>query len=485
MWNTWIGLAGLATLPLSALGTAFAFNVLATLGVALSGWTAFLMIRRYVRNVVAAIAGGLVYGFSPYMMAQSRGHLHLTLAFTPPLFLLLVDDLVVRQRHKPVRDGVLLGVLAAAQLLTGEEILAMSALTAVIALIWLAILNRHQIRAHMPHALRGFAWGAITFAVLAAWPLAVQLRGPYRPTGLLQQPNHYVSDLAGFVVPTKIIALAPASALHLTMHFTGNHTEWNAYVGIPLLLIIAWTGVRLRRRGVVALSVLMFLSAAVLSLGPRLHVVGRDTGIHLPWRALASFPFFINALPARMMLFADLFAALLLAVFLEDTLRSSPGRILIGATAGALVLASLFPRLPYPYAPVATTPRFFTNGDLRRLPVDAAVLVVPMATGPGTNVAMIWHQDAKMRFRMVGGYLLGTFPVYSLVWTSMKSLNEHGVVPPITEPVRAEFLTELDAWHVRAVVIGPWSREGQSVVFLTDILGRRPETLDGVEVWWR
>ena len=75
---------------------------------------------------LAAAVGGLVYGFSPAVRGQSH-HLHMSLAFLVPLMLLALHEIVVRQRRSPWLVGAGLGLMAGAQLLIGEELLAMTA----------------------------------------------------------------------------------------------------------------------------------------------------------------------------------------------------------------------------------------------------------------------------------------------------------------------------------------------------------------------
>ena len=106
MWNTTAPLLGVALAPLTlTLGGVFAYNVAETLGLATSAMTAFVMIRRYVRasdaiGTIAALVGGALYGFSPYMAAHALGHPPAVTVFTAPLMLLLFDDLFVRQTRK-------------------------------------------------------------------------------------------------------------------------------------------------------------------------------------------------------------------------------------------------------------------------------------------------------------------------------------------------------------------------------------------------
>ena len=92
MWNTWVPLPGLLLAPLTlAFGPVLSLNVLYTLGYGLSAWSAYLAIRRYVPNHGAAAAGGLVYGFSPSMLAHAH-HPNLILVFLLPWLFVLVDE---------------------------------------------------------------------------------------------------------------------------------------------------------------------------------------------------------------------------------------------------------------------------------------------------------------------------------------------------------------------------------------------------------
>src|SRR5438309_161230 len=99
MWNTTAPLLGVALAPLTAtLGGVFAYNVAETLGLASSAMAAFVMIRRYVLvpdsiGTLAALVGGALFGFSPYMAAHALGHPPAVILFTAPLMLLVFDDL--------------------------------------------------------------------------------------------------------------------------------------------------------------------------------------------------------------------------------------------------------------------------------------------------------------------------------------------------------------------------------------------------------
>ena len=137
-------------------------TVTISFGLAGSAWSAYAVARRWLRRRSAAFLAGLVYGFSPAMTHQAIGHLHLVLAFLPPLLLgALVDVLKGPYR---AATSVRLGLLGAAQLLTGEELLAMTTIAgAVISLILLASRPRTVLR-----SWRSFLHGLAVAAVAAA-----------------------------------------------------------------------------------------------------------------------------------------------------------------------------------------------------------------------------------------------------------------------------------------------------------------------------
>src|SRR5260370_17283653 len=137
------------------------------------------------------------------------------------------SEIFVRRRMVPMGAGAATGLAAALQLLTGEELLAMTALIGAIGVVLLALLHRDEVRPALPYALKAAGAALVIFAIVAAYPLAFQFLGPQRVSGNLQQPDVYVSDLLAFLIPSRLIS------------FTGNVTENGAYIGLPLLGLFA------------------------------------------------------------------------------------------------------------------------------------------------------------------------------------------------------------------------------------------------------
>lgn len=490
LWNTSLILPGMLLGPVTLLlGPVLTLNLLATAGPALSGWTAYLVIRRWVAWAPAAAAGGLVFGFSPAMVGQSRGHLHMTLLVFVPVLLALLDEVLVRQRRPAHVAGSLLGLCAFAQLLTGEEVLAMAGVLGAGGVLALAAAHPRLVPPKAGYALRAFAVAGLVFALLAAWPLAVQLRGPGRVSGDVQAGSRFAADLLGTLVPTGAQALAPAPAARLAESFPGNLAERGAYLGLPVVALALATAVGCRRVGVVRLAALLAAASAVGALGPRLHVAGRATGLAMPWALAERLPLLESAVPSRFALFTALFAGILVAVGL-DRARRGGGR-LPAACLLALALVPLVPAGALGAIGPVQVPDFFTGPGVRRIPAGSTALVLPYAR-PGSSIAMAWQAEAGLRFRMPGGYFVGPAedgsPMFGARTTvlarTLSAIDRGARFDSLDGRRRRGLVADLLHWDVRTVVVGPSRTAGPVAELMTGLLGRQPERVGGVLVWY-
>src|SRR5207253_2850314 len=116
------------------------------LGPPLSAWTAWLWLRRHVHDGPAA-AGGLVFGFSRFVIGQSHsGHLMFTWLFLLPVILMLVEDLLWRSPRPLWPRAPLLGLAVALQFLIGSEALLILSLGVAGMVLLLALSNRQIAR---------------------------------------------------------------------------------------------------------------------------------------------------------------------------------------------------------------------------------------------------------------------------------------------------------------------------------------------------
>lgn len=486
MWNTAIFVPATLLWPVTAVfGSIVSYNVMATAAVALSAWCGYLAARRFVSNDRIAATVGLLYGFSPYMVAESIRHPHVTLAMFPPLALILLHEILVVQRRNPLLMGTLLGIASAIQLLTGEEILASTALVAVIGVALLMLLHRHEVAAHARQALVGLAAAAACFGVLAGYPLMFQFFGPQRVSGLLQPQNTYVSDSLAFVMPPRVVWLSSNASAAATSDFTGNATENGAYVGVPLIALFAVAVVLRWHIPAVRWAALLASLLVLLSLGPWLHVGGRVTSVQLPWAVIGNLPLLRNMLPGRLMLFAFLGIGIVVGDLVAVAIQAGPRRGAVAVGALVVALLPLVPRLPF-ISTSAEVPGFFrAGGGVAQLPPGSVVLVTPFSNNHSSE-AMLWQATAGYVFRMpegeafVPGPTLG--PPRSLLQSTLDGLDRGGAAPTSADD-RRRALDDLSAVGVTTVVAGPSPGHDQIVQYLTALLGRPPAQSGGVDVW--
>lgn len=411
--NTAAPLLSVVSAPLQLVaGSVATYNVLLLVAMAASALAMCLVLRRWVRSRLAGFVGGLVYGFSPFIIGEGTGHLFLVAAFLPPVVLLVLDDLVVVQRHAAWRDGLLLGALLVAQYLISPEVAAMTAVMAACGVVLLAIARPRTVRARVPHVAVSLAWCAALCLLALGYPIWMSIAGPQHvvgaphPVGLL---DVYSGDLLGPVLPTLHQLLAPASLTRRGNELSGsNPTENGMYLGIPLICVLAGLAWALRRCGRYLFFLAMAMVAGILALGPRLVVDTRHTGVRMPFAVLQHLPFVQDILPVRFSLFEQLFVAAALAVGLERAgtairARPWPRWVRLGAplALGMVALAPLVPALPY--TGVATSvPPFYSSTAVTRIPAGSTVLSYPYPSQPSEEETLLGQVTAGMRFKVVG-----------------------------------------------------------------------------------
>jgi len=529
LWNASLPLPALLAGPVAARwGVIAAYNVLVVVGFAGSALSAYLVLRRWARWPPAAFVGGLLYGFSPYMIGQGRGHLHMFLVLLVPVTLLLLDEALVRQRRPAWLVGPMLGAVLAAQLFTAEEVLASMALVGMIGLGVLLALFPRKVRARLRHGALTLVLAAATTVVLTAVPLRQQFAGPQRLQGLVSDPDRYPADLLGWVVPTGLVRFTSEAALRTSRAFAGNLAENGSYLGIPLLVVVLLTALLLwRRRPVVRWALVTLVLVMAFASGPSLHIRGRDTGAWMPLAMVRGVPLLQSVVGVRLALYAVLLAALLLAVGLDalhDTARDAltrvdrqPGRLrlrfrlpggprwlpgwlghsLAVVPPVALALVALLPLLPrsfqYPVGDARIPAWFQSASVVHRVPQDSVLLMVPGASSVNSS-PMLWQAAARFRFKIPSGFALnprpedgrGTFnapPSYL-----MAALNRFrlGRPPRVDEERIMQMRVELAGWSVRTVVVVTETNANvaEQVDLLTRVVGRPPVHDSGAWVWY-
>jgi hypothetical protein len=498
MWNTSFLLPAVLLAPVTLLaGPQVSLTLALTLGFAGSAASLFWVLRRWGASISAAALGGAVYGFSPALVNAGVGHYHLQFAVLPPLIIDAAARLITGRGYN-VSAGVWLGLLCAAQVFIGEEILVYTAAAGLILAAVIALSRPRAVPRRALGTLIGLTAAAVVFLLADGHALWVQFAGPLAEHNTLQVP--LAGNLRWFVTPpASLLFHTRASAVEVAaiMQFP---SEYLPYLGWPLIgvLVIAaavcWRDVRVRATAVTwAVLDLCVLGGDSLRFGDSTWPEWL-----LPWHWVQGLPGLALALPWRAAIIADGAAAAALAFALDRARaavpRSGGWRDWPRGALTVVALLAIAPLVPLPYQAVslpqvpAGWQATFTS---LRLPSDAPVLVLPFPTAFHAD-AMRWQADTGQPGALIGGYFLAPGPTgqaafffqvnnpltdQTVAYLSALWRGGHSRGPPVAQ-VRAV----IESWRTAAIVAvaGPTSPLAR---LLTKLFGRPASHIGTVLSW--
>ena len=401
-------------------GPVATLNVALTLSPALSALAMFVLLRRWVSWMPAAFVGGLLYGFSPLVLVSlTDAHLMLGMAAVPPLVVACLDELLFRQRRRPIPTGLVLGALVTVQFFIGSEVLATMALIGAIGIVLItawAALHPSVLRRHLPYALVGLAAGGITAAVLLAYPVWFALAGPAHLSGPVW-PGLYLG-FYGIAVKSFVIPAATSPSFTEFLHRFGGYQGPSLspqYLGFGVVAVLVggvalwWRDRRLWLFGAIAAVTVAFS-------------LGSAVGSWRPWEIFSSLPELENIIPSRFVLLTYLAVAVMVGLIVDHAFVAVRGRRgarrvhaaehrsrpWAGAAVGLVVAAAAIVPLavylaqstPMTTQPVVLPTWFRTVAPHLRGRQVLLVFPVPFAT---IQSSLTWQAVDGMHYSMVGG----------------------------------------------------------------------------------
>ena len=290
-FDTLMPLPGLIMAPVTlAFGPVASFAVLTIATPGLLCYVTYRAARLWLRPP-GAIAAGALFGLSTMVAWQNALHLNISLG---TIFLPLTLEAAVRLRRTPGRrQGIWIGVVLGASVLTNQESAVVAALLAVAVLApWLIMLIiRDPRRAAITPGLRTLALGAVVAVVVASPQLAAMI-GQAASGGttiaaanvqqLTESYRNFGVGLPTLFAPSPRLGHFGLGSLTAAYQFTDKAQRAE---GIPtfgvVLAALAVIGLALswRRRAAWWLA-LLWLAGAALALGPTL-VIGTRTFVPL------------------------------------------------------------------------------------------------------------------------------------------------------------------------------------------------------------
>ena len=481
-------------------GTIASLNFALTVIPVLSALAMFALVRRWVIWMPAAFVAGLFYGFSPLVLNNlTSAHIDLTLVAIPPLVVICLDELVIRQRRRPVAVGIVLGVLVSLQFLIGTEILVLLMIEAAMGLVLIVIdvarRDPDALRIHARPAGIGFVVAALTSCVLLAYPVWLVVAGPAHYSGSIH-PGLNLSAFGGnaqrfFLPPKPATHGAFSSAFFRIVGGYQGPVLSAQFFGVGVLVVGVAGALIWRRQRILWLFGLLGLASLFLTT---------SSG---PW--LGSLPILKNIVPSHFVLFAYLAVAVLLGVIVDNTrsavnfayrsrpagdtevgsegwsdaLRRWPGAVgglVVAVVAIAPPAAYVAQGIPFTVEPIVLPTWFRTVAP--HLSGHPVVLALPApfsatkaglkwtdATGrsypliiSGKQAAMTWQALGGQRFSIVGSGGLGAGTVRTKAENEGQNVISQVTfayaAPPMVTSDDIEAVTRsLRGWRVDTVVL--------------------------------
>jgi hypothetical protein len=500
MWNTSFLLPGVLLAPVTLLaGPQVSLTLALTLGFAGSAASLCWVLRRWGASLGAAALGGAVYGFSPALVNAGYAHYHLQFAVLPPLIVDAVARLITGRGHR-AGAGAWLGLLCAAQVFIGEEILIYTVAACLIVAAVVAVSRPGTVPSRVRDTVTGLAAAVVVFLLVDGYALWVQFKGPFAEHSKLQASAGI--HLAWFVTPSAALLFHTRASAAATPLVAPGTPEDLVYLGAPLIAVLVmaaavfWRDVRVRAAAVTWVVLGLFeLGGADLRVGSYSW-----PGRLLPWHWLQGLPGLAQVLPWRFSILADGAAAAVLA-FALDRVWAAASRADgwrgwwprgIPVTIALLAVLPLVP-LPYQTAPLAPLPAGWqaTFTELR-LPADAPVLVLPFPAGGVQSEALRWQADTGEPGAMVGGYFLEPGPTGQASFYFTHPSPETAVAGYLYEvwmgkhpprPPSQELQAVFHYWRLGAIVVVA-GQQSPVVGVLTQLFGS-PATHIGHVFSWR
>lgn len=505
MGNTTVLSLAIPLAPVTLIwGPQITFVLIMVCGMAATSYAWYWLFSRHmVSSRTAAALAGAFCAFSPAMVSHANGHLNMVVHFTIPFVLGVF--LRLGTSRTPGRHGFLLGVLAAVQIMIGEEIFLIAALGFAVFVLVACWQQRELIRERWRSTFLGTLTGIGVAGALTAYPLWYQFAGPMHYDGL-PAAQLIFNDLVSFAVfPTRSLA----GDATVAASYTGNNpTEENSFFGWPLLFLALIIVIWRRRETTIRTACVTGILFALLSCRDPIYVNGYDIGIsevfHY-WDYLEDYPLFSDVIVGRFAFVSIPMLAIVLAHGIERLqsiiaaeCRPHQARLTsVGLTATYLALLPVFPT-PLATADRSDVPRFFTAGTWRQyVPNNGVVVAVPLPYSK-RSWALDWQMAADMEFRIAAGYFVGPSTIggcqpgcYGRYGAPARPTGElllavakTGQLPSIDAEDRVTAWSDLSYWDADAVVLDPATAPNPYALKATvDSLLGAGTLVDGIWIW--
>src|SRR3990167_1620384 len=319
---------GLLSIPLQLLfNIVIANNIIIIFSFVFSAYGAYLLAEYLTKNKIGAFIAGLIFAFCPYIFAHLKGHFNLTSTEWMPFYILY---LIKSNEEKPrAMNPLLAGLFLALTALCDYYYLIYLIIFKLIYFFHLVIIKKVNYSVIVKNLILIILIFSALFSPVLVATISELDKGPhyYQMWG----QNLFVADLRGYISPSP---WHPFLGIFGKYRDTLNLYSWShgkflqhsgvegvVFAGYAVLLLSIYCMIRFRKEKGIQLWTIAFLTFMLLSLGPYLHINGKEFRIPLPYLLLQYIPV-INGVRAasRFNIMVMLSAAILAAYSIKGIL---------------------------------------------------------------------------------------------------------------------------------------------------------------------
>lgn len=358
------------------------YNIIVLFNFVFAAFAAYLLINYLISDKKISLLGGIIFGFSPYMLARSLGHFSLITTGAIPLFILMF----LKMLKEPGAKNAFLAAIAFVLTALGAWQYGLFSLIFIFcSLLYFAACRKEKILS------KKFLISFLLFtalAIISLAPIAFPMAQGYFSGNMIPHPFsdtilYSASILSYFTPPPLSTFFGNLVNPELFKSFSVYMAESAAYLGfLEIAIIFYYFANRKKISGKSRYWLFLLAIFFILSLGPYLKLSLPNLvfdKIPLPYYFIFKYiPFFNFAREAsRLSIFVMLFTAIIFAFALKYILSknnfNARAQKMILAVFAAIVIAERM-TLPYPIEKIKI-PAFYKN--ISQDKGDYAILDLP------------------------------------------------------------------------------------------------------------
>jgi len=475
-------------------GVITVFNLSMIMSLVLSAFTGFLLFKYLTKNTLGSFIGGILYGFSPYLMNElAGGHLNLIAGYFIPLYILCLYYILKNYRQVNfIRSGLLLGLLFFLNLITSIEYGISLLLFSVIFIVLYALFidNLYKFKKYK-YSIYSLVIGGLT-AVILYLPWIYYLK--FSSLSLSSATIHTLGFSIGGDRYNRLFSFLNIPNL--------SSIAMSSFIGWGALIVILIVWKNRKRNKDIKLWLTLWVFFYILSLGSFLSMSGKSgshTNITMPFNLINQIPYVNAILPYRLTIYFMLATGLLVAFFFEDFYKRFLNfkaihhkkylKQLVLLLISAVLIIEIFPKPFILYKPNLHQKTY--NYITRKIPTQSTILEVPFTQRQTTvfsiedTLFMLYQANENMDYKIMSSYV----PAYSSsqrkYYYNIHILRdifalENGTATATYNITRPELVDFIKFFNIHSIVVHKNQTQNYNILVngFVKNLDMSPQTLD-------